>query len=132
MIHNLDAYVHALWNWDCLDGCFGDTLIKVGDIDGIVERNGHFLLIEAKGNDKQIGKGQRILLDHLVDIGCFSTLVVWGKPQEPTAIELTTEFGKRRMYRPADIRIMREIVSSWFRFAEAGSAGRGFAVRRTG
>jgi hypothetical protein len=39
-INKLDAYVAGLWDWVCLDGCFGDTKIRPTDIDGLVERRG--------------------------------------------------------------------------------------------
>ena len=64
-IKNLEAFVENLWDWGFLDECFPGTRIRVTDIDGLVERNGHFLLIEAKSPGKDIPTGQRILFDRL-------------------------------------------------------------------
>jgi hypothetical protein len=44
--------------------CFGVTKIMPMDIDGIIERNNKFLVIEFKPSDKSISKGQHITLKY--------------------------------------------------------------------
>ena len=47
--HSRSGSVHrSLWDWSTLDGCFGNSKIRVGDIDGFVERRGRVLFIETK------------------------------------------------------------------------------------
>ena len=77
-IQNPIAFVNGLWDWGFLDRCFGNTNIRVTDIDGMVERNGKFLLIETKQYGVDIPTGQRIMFDNWLALG-QTLLVIWGK-----------------------------------------------------
>lgn len=57
------------------------------DIDFLVERNGKFLVLEAKGPNVEIGKGQRRALEALARIPQFTVATVWGEPDEPTHLQ---------------------------------------------
>jgi hypothetical protein len=113
-IRNLDNYVNALWDWGFLDSCFGNTRIRVTDADGLVERNCHFLLIEAKGCGVPIPRGQAIMFDNMkLAFGDrFHILVVWGYTNKPTECQLWG-FGKME----ADESVIKDIVSRWFDYA---------------
>jgi hypothetical protein len=121
-IRNLDNYVNSLWDWGFLDECFGGTRIKVTDMDGLVERNHHYLMIEAKGPGVEIPKGQRILFDNLhADFGDrFHILVVWGEPNKPEAYQI---WGHSR--HQADIATIQMIVRRWFAFANRQPRNKG-------
>lgn len=86
-INNLKAYVDNLWDWGFLDDCFGNTRIRVTDVDGLVERNGCFLLIEAKSQGKPVPMGQKILFRSLTQKG-FTVLVLWGEPNIPIFMQV--------------------------------------------
>lgn len=47
-IRDINHFINALWDWGFLDGCFGDSKSRVGDIDGIVGHCGEILLLEGK------------------------------------------------------------------------------------
>lgn len=65
------------WNW--IEEAFRDTKIKPMDFDAVVERNGHFLIIESKNPGVDIPQGQMITLEHLWQLGRFTIFFVWGK-----------------------------------------------------
>lgn len=81
------------FHWDYLNGAFGNT-IRPMDLDGVVERNGYFLVFETKDVGKNVDKGQQITLERLVETGRFEIVLIWGKrevvfmqtwtPQVPT------------------------------------------------
>jgi len=115
-IRNLESFVGALWDWGFLDDCFGGTRIKVTDMDGLVERNHHYLMLETKGPSKDIPRGQQILFDHLrEDFGDrFHILVIWGDPNKPVACQL---WGHSKTL--ADTETIRRIVGKWWTFANS-------------
>lgn len=83
-IRNIEEYTRSIWDWGWLNPCFAPTPIRVSDIDGVVERGGHFLFFEAKGirpsGDKvDMGTGQRIMHDALMATGRVSIITLWGK-----------------------------------------------------
>ncbi len=93
-IKNRDAYRDAAWDWDWLKGCFGSGLIRPSDIDGVVERHGAFLFLEAKPAGKEIGMGQRILLEALARLPQVTVLILWGEPEKPGEMEV---IGRKRV-----------------------------------
>lgn len=74
------------------NGCYVDKLftdwtyfnhsmpnkLGVTDLDGVIERNGMFFIIEYKSNRKQVEQGQLIMLKRLSSLKCFTVYVVWG------------------------------------------------------
>jgi len=110
----METYIAELWDWGFLDSCFGDTKIKVTDVDGLVERNGYFLLIETKQEGKDLPKGQSILFDHLIMNPHWAVMVVWGEPEEPVSIQF---WGCEAFQ--ADKAKMHELVERWFQYANA-------------
>lgn len=112
-IKNLEVFVENLWDWGFLDGCFGGTRIRVTDIDGLVERNGHFLLIEAKSPGKEVPTGQRILFDRLVQDKRWHVLIVWGEPNKPQEMQVWG-YGKMKGGEAK----LQDVVRRWFDYAE--------------
>lgn len=67
-IRNLAAFRAAVWDWSFLNGSFGNPRIRASDIDGMVEINGHFLMLEGKKGG-YVSKGQEILFDRWIRNG---------------------------------------------------------------
>ena len=117
-IHNPEKFVSTLWDWKCLDGCFGNTRIRPTDVDGFVERNGHFLWIETKSAGVCIPVGQQRTFDALVKLSRFTVLIIWGEPQSPVELLLIRPKGHSH-YPGASITKLRHIVRFWFAYADA-------------
>ena len=113
-IRNKDNYMACLWDWGFLDDCFGGTRIKITDVDGLVERRGNFLMIEAKSPGAPIPKGQAIMFDKLVKDPKWNVLVVWGKPNEP---EEAVVWGNKKFN--ADAEKIKDVVRRWYEMANA-------------
>jgi len=77
---SLPAGFDGVFEWDFLNGAWGQTKIQPMDIDGMVERFGHFLVFETKKNETvPIPVGQRITLEALVRTKLFVVIVLYGK-----------------------------------------------------
>lgn len=113
-IKNSDKFVASLWDWGCLDGCFGDSKIAVTDVDGLLEHNGQFLLMETKGPEVEIPLGQQIMFNHLIEKPGFHVLVIWGEPGKPQELQ----FWGRRKY-TADLAGLRRVVKRWYEFSSS-------------
>jgi len=50
--------------------------ITFSDLDGIMERKGHFLVVESKYKNENIGKGQLIMLSQLSKLPQFNVFMV--------------------------------------------------------
>ena len=76
-IRDAERFMAGVWDWGFLDGAFRNGRVKVSDIDGIVERNGNFLIFEtkARGIDHNANNGQAILLERLASQRL--NMVVW-------------------------------------------------------
>ena len=116
-INNPSAFVASLWDWAILDGCFGNTHIRPTDIDGLVERNGHFLYLETKLPGTATNEGQERTWTSLVATKKFAVLVIWGYPGHPVSARLLFD-GQVIEYDPCDIDKLREIVKRWYAYAE--------------
>ena len=111
-IQDRDKYRDAAWDWDILDGCFGKGKIRPSDIDGVVERNGHFLFLEAKPQGKELGTGQRILFERLAAKPDITVLVLWGEKEQPEEMWIVG-FDKQ----PCTLEDVRHYCRRWFAFA---------------
>jgi hypothetical protein len=117
-IRDLQRFVDALWDWGILDGCFGNTRIKPTDIDGLVERNGQFLLLEAKGPNAPIPYGQEITFKNLLKTGIFTVIVIWGNPGKPEHMQIYRPDCPAKK-REAGLADLRRVVSEWYRCADS-------------
>lgn len=109
-------YCKKLWDWAFLDDCFANN-IRVTDIDGFVERNGHYLVIETKSPGVLIPVGQRRMFQWMQYSGSITVIIVWGRPQSPYSIEINHPIKGTRIVEPASITDLKEIVRGWFRYA---------------
>ena len=125
-IRNLDSFIGALWDWKFLDdSCFPGTRITVGDLDGIVERNGEFLVIEAKGENVPLkpNSGQDILYRALAKKG-FTVVYLNGEKNNTKYMTILnpcdTKWGERRVATNADV---IAFISTWFQRANKKTRG---------
>lgn len=118
-IRSINNYISALWDWSCLDSCFGNSRIRVSDLDGIVERNGRFLVIEAKSSGAPVTTGQRRMFDAMASSGLFTVIVLWGDANKPERMRVTTRHDGRvvSVERQAGIEDVRQMVTRWYRYA---------------
>ena len=121
-IQNAERFVEELWDWSFLrqSGCFGDTKIEPTDVDGMTERNGYFILIEAKSPGVKIKTGQSILQTSLVDTGVFTVVNMWGRARTQTVCEMEVLNSHLFRYKrePADISHMVALHKNWFQKVE--------------
>ena len=121
-VNNADLYVAGLWDWGFLDDCFDDTKIRVSDIDGMVERNGRFLMIETKAEGVEIPVGQRIMFENFVRQNNH-VLIIWGRQGDAT-FSLSLITPRRTVnYCDRDEAFIKYIVSQWFKYANAKKSG---------
>jgi hypothetical protein len=123
--------------WDCQkQGCFNRKKrpkieefaeclpgkISFGDIDGIVEIRGNFLVLEFKGSPI-IPKGQRILYQRLTRLAPFFVLVIEAD------IESMTVFGVSYVAKGCiepqitmNLQELKEKIKSWADWAQGHAA----------
>lgn len=114
-INNNEMYEAGVWDWGFLDDCFGETNIRLTDIDGAVERHGKYLFIETKQPGVDIPVGQKIFFDGQVKQG-NAVMFVWGHKNQPERIRVITPHVDKT-FESADTELMKEIVSGWFKQA---------------
>jgi len=118
------------FRWACAkNGCYKDLCLpdwsilndalapcRMGDLDGFVERRGHFLVVEWKPLGKSVERAQERALSALNEHERFTVLIVHGltDPMEPKTVRYP--FGKDK---PTNLTEFQEGVRRWF--AEASS-----------
>ena len=109
-------------DWQWFQKAFVGTKIKPMDIDGVVERRGHFLMLESKGLGADIPKGQLLTLEAFHRLRVVTILFVWGK-LGPTKYLLWREInsGGKRDSSPKDCNgeMLTGVVMKWRYWAEA-------------
>ncbi len=131
MLHNrgqfeswLPACFDGEFDWDFFEASFKGTKIQPMDIDAVVERNGHVLKFETKGEGTSISLGQAITLTNEWRMGS-SILHLEGKsPIAISAMALyregehdgTEKVGDRRL-EPCDAFDVIYTVRRWFCWA---------------
>ena len=117
--------------WDCAaDGCFNvkrrpkiemfadcfPRRINFGDVDGIVELNGFFCLLEWKGAGGAIKTGQRITFEKLTATAGNCVFVIEGDAETMT-VERLCKFwkGKRGEWAVAQLGDVKESIRGWVR-----------------
>lgn len=118
-----------LWSFGMLKGCFGDTKRRPSDIDGLLDVNGHFLVLEGKDEkDGGLDQGQGRLFRNLRFPKSVASLIWWGNPPEgpidrlrydPPVPLLVPQRGAVGMVHPASLDDLRDVVCDWHRWADA-------------
>lgn len=94
-IYNKDAFYNSFWDLSIFNPCFPNPKMRMGDVDGLIERRGHFLLFEGKPKGKTLSFGQQLMYNNLAKIEKFTVLVCWGiPPNEFTSFKGIGEINK--------------------------------------
>lgn len=123
-ISNSEEYVASLWDWQVLDGCFGGGNIKPSDIDGMVERNGHFLYLETKGINVALKLGQKIAIENRVKDGISTCVVIWGNPGAPEHMQVFRPvfYASDEAPHACNLQDLRNFCQRWYNHADTTDA----------
>lgn len=113
-IHRPDLYLESAWDWGILKGCFGTSKIEPTDIDGLVERNGRFLVLEAKKPGVRIKQGQIITFNALRNTGLFTIVIVWGENSNPQEMLVMYPPPLQPKQGKATLEDLRRVVRWWY------------------
>src|SRR5882672_6136299 len=132
MIRDPKKYCAALWDWDFLKPCFRETVIRVADLDGLldddgiiqkhgyVERYGHHLMFETTVPDREMTPGQMISHGQLVKVG-FTIIYLWGPANvfPIRKVQIWREFEEQRRDASASVSkaALVKWVRKWFRWS---------------
>lgn len=104
------------------DECFPGK-IGFGDVDGLIERRGSFLVVEWKEPNAPLTMGQLITFKHLSSVPTITVLVVEGDNSQMSveSVSQVTESGLSEK-RPIDLAGLKSLFTQWFNYADAGEA----------
>lgn len=123
--------------WDCLRrGCFNVLKrpkievfsecfgcgINFGDVDGIVERRGQFLLLEWKPGPGAVRGGQKMLHDELLQIPKFTIIIVHGDPDTMRVDSFVVRHGASTKEVRGDIDALKVRIRGWYDWADGARA----------
>ena len=116
-IQDAERFVAGLWDWAILEGCFGNTKIMPTDIDGFVERNGYFLLLETKAPKVELKQGQVMAFERLSRTRVVTVMILWGRTNVPEEVQV---FGwnATSIKMPCNLDKMRYLVKKWFDYSD--------------
>jgi len=110
-IKNLPANFDGPFDWLWMKGCFGDTIMPM-DIDGMVERNGHFFAFETKGVGCMVPPPQQWTINALIKTRFFTVMVIWGDNAEDWTVYYHNGMSRSGNGKED----AKEILSSWYNF----------------
>lgn len=116
-IRNQQAFMDNTPDWSIFNGAFSNKKVRIGDLDGAIERAGHLLILEVKSPGKSIPLGQSIMFKNLSKAGTATVFVLWGKNDVYNAMRVYTEDGKYREYEDIDNDFIEELIQKWERWA---------------
>ena len=64
-----------------------NPLFVPSNVDGIAERNGHFLIMEWKRDAEKVSEGQKRLLQALASNSRFMVVIIYGNTDDGTIID---------------------------------------------
>jgi hypothetical protein len=115
-IRNESSFTGSFWDWGPFNKLFKYN-IRISDIDGVVERNGHVLYIETKSAGVSIPEGQKRLHDAWIKKG-DTVLIVWGDPNQPQRATLRHGVCNEE-HDTCDMTDLDSIISRWFAWADS-------------
>jgi hypothetical protein len=122
-IRNEAHYLEASADWSFLNGCFGNDAIRVADVDGAVEINGHTLFFEWKTLRGYVSGGVGRMFDTWSARGDY-VLVLWGPKGDPQFWQVWRRKRKESDKKPCTIHEVQDFVRRWARWARALGAGK--------
>lgn len=108
----------GLFDWDFLKGAFGPVIMPM-DLDGVVERNGRFLVFETKEPGKTIPRGQEISLKALCATGIFTIFVLYGKTANALTRMEEWHAMKETIHEPVTPEIVWARANQWFKYVSS-------------
>jgi hypothetical protein len=129
-IHSPDTFLASppagfdgVFDWSWTVGCWPNPRDKPMDLDFFKERCGQFLVAETKADeDVRVPIGQRIAFDRLWNLGCFTILMIYGKPWPTHAVARCCKDIGGGEIRLRDVHHLRQFVTRWYRWAETDGA----------
>lgn len=114
------CYIAQLPSWDDLIECFPRG-IRPTDVDGLVEINGHVLVMEEKAAGKSPDNGQRLALRSLSRLPLVTLLYI--RPGRASEMEMNVIDGERVTGFCACTREeLRQFLREWVSLAELPNA----------
>jgi len=89
----------------------------VCDIDGMMERNGHFLFLEWKVGDEQLGRGQEIALENLAKVEKHRVVIVRGDADKVT-VRAWKILGSLHEFEPCDNAKLLKYMRDFWAYAD--------------
>jgi len=113
----------GVFDWSWTKGCFSNNNITPMDIDGMVERRGHFLVFETKGVGVPVPKGQLFTFESLYATGNFTIIFIEGK-NSPERAKVWCESGfenglKMNNHSGTDAEKLSMFVKKWYNYANS-------------
>lgn len=91
----------------------------MGDADGFVEVNRHFMFVENKRQGAPIPRGQLLALQRLADIPSITVLGIRGDLSNDTTVEVLN-IGRRTGWQPRTVEQVQNSMRMWSHNAETG------------
>lgn len=124
-----EEYAKKLWNWTPFNSCFMRG-IKLTDIDGMVEANNHFLVIEGKTSTAgEVKLGQYNALFRMSFRDGFTVIYFEGDTETENSpqkiycwrilrkgISMDYHFGEEKI---DHIEELKSIIKEWFQLADS-------------
>jgi hypothetical protein len=110
-IRSMESLQDNMWDWSMLGGCFTGR-VRPGDVDGVVEGGGRFLVLEGKKAGAELGRGQFLTLQRMSLIPEFTVVVFWGEPQLNHVTSMATMPSMRVI--DAGVDDLRRFVARWW------------------
>lgn len=119
-IHNIESFRNGIWQWRPYNDCFfdhenRDLGIRISDIDGHVERNGHFLWVEATSKDI-VSIGQMRSIKHRVMRG-DTVVILFGQTNSPARMTIYRPHSEGRTI-SCNQQIVWKFFRGWMLWAE--------------
>ena len=112
-IRNMDTYIKNLWDFGFIERELPGKC-AVSDLDGVIERNGQFLVIETKSPGAKVPMGQAIMFSALQKLDSFTVVVIYGKPEHVEKMRVWPEQSKMA----GNVEFLK-FVSEWWNRVDA-------------
>ena len=120
-LKHLPAGFDGVFEWSWTKGCFGNPKIEPKDFDGVVERNGNFLIFESKEPGMVVSGGQLYTLESIWRRGGVTLLYVYGKTEFKNAVGILPKKKDRSEqinYKLPTVESAREFIKKWYVYAD--------------
>ena len=110
-IDDRQKFAECLWDWEFLNSAFPGKIQPL-DVDGIVEMDGNFLILEGKSPYAGMSTGQEIALEAMSKNEDMEVLMVYGDPQTSN-IQKVRLWGHHKNPIPAGEKYARKVAKRW-------------------